>query len=294
MIWTILQTIGSLLSGISILTAFILYRIEQNDKYNKDIRKAIADTVTTIEEQYSLLKSNFIFSYVEEFFSNRYFRQYLSDLGAYIESHIDKKPDEIKKFCHKSNRWSPMLDSPILHQNTIQEQYHINDAKITKSLTYDLADIKGLARMLDLFQEESRRLEQTIAEDIIGSDFGIDAICDVLIENRVDINNENILRRKLIQKYIQCTEDKNKKQIEKLSAMYEVIKIILKRLFSFEDKALRKYASSCRRQTPVPHNKTVQDEYTAIIKALPDRLFSDCKTECSRKIGSIDAISTPT
>ena len=61
MIWTILQTIGSLLSGISILTAFILYRIEQNDKYNKDIRKAIADTVTTIEEQYSLLKSNFIF-----------------------------------------------------------------------------------------------------------------------------------------------------------------------------------------------------------------------------------------
>lgn len=76
--------------------------------------------------------------------------------------------------------------------------------------------------------------------------------------------------------------------------MYEVIKIILKRLFSFEDKALRKYASSCRRQTPVPHNKTVQDEYTAIIKALPDRLFSDCKTECSRKIGSIDAISTPT
>ena len=48
--------------------------------------------------------------------------------------------------------------------------------------------------------------------------------------------------------------------------MYEVIKIILKRLFSFEDKALRKYASSCRRQTPVPHNKTVQDEYTAIIR----------------------------
>ncbi len=46
-----------------------------------------------------------------------------------------------------------MLDSPILHQNTIQEQYHINDAKITKSLTYDLADIKGLARMLDLFKK---------------------------------------------------------------------------------------------------------------------------------------------
>lgn len=99
MIWTILQTIGSLLSGISILTAFILYRIEQNDKYNKDIRKAIADTVTTIEEQYSLLKSNFIFSYVEEFFSNRYFRQYLSDLGAYIESHIDKNQMKLRSFA---------------------------------------------------------------------------------------------------------------------------------------------------------------------------------------------------
>lgn len=289
MIWTILQTVGSLLSGISILTAFILYRIEKNDIYVKGVRQAIADMRATLAEQYSLLESNFIFSYAEEFFSNRYVQHYLSDLGAYIENHLDKSPDEIKEYCHKSNRWSPMLDSPILHQNIIQDQYYANNVRIMKSITYDLADLKGLARMLELFQQESRDLERTIAEGITNTDFGIDAICDVLIENRVYINNENILRRKLIQKYIQCTQTKHGKQLVRLKAMYGVIEILLKKLFSFEDKALRKYISSCRKQTFASYDR-IQDEFMKIINDLPDSLFSDCKTACSRIIGSIDTI----
>ena len=213
----------------------------------------------------------------------------ISDLGAYIENHLDKSPDEIKEYCHKSNRWSPVLGSPILHQNIIQDQYYANNVRIMKSITYDLADLKGLARMLELFQQESRDLERTIAEGITNTDFGIDAICDVLIENRVYINNENILRRKLIQKYIQFTQTKHGKQLVRLKAMYGVIEILLKKLFSFEDKALRKYISSCRKQTFASYDK-IQDEFMKIINDLPDSLFSDCKTACSRIIGSIDTI----
>lgn len=290
MIWTVLQTIGSLLSGISILTAFILYRFEKRDLFVKGVRQSVADMRATIAEQYSLLESNFIFSYAEEYFSNNYIQHYLSDLGTYIENHLDKTSEEIKDYCRETNPWSPIIEFPILRQNPVQNQYCANNQRITKSIIYDLADIKGLARMLELFQQECLRLEQTISDGIINTDFGIDSICDVLIANRMYINNENILRRKLIQSYIQASSNIHTQQLAKLKAMYKVIEIILKKLFSFNDAELYKYIFSCRKQTWDFHNNP-KTEFVNIIKSLPDNLFSSCKQDCCVLMGSIETAS---
>lgn len=290
MLWTILQTIGSLLSGGSILTAFILYRKEKNDSYIREVRQSIADMRTVLSEQCSLLENSYMFSYAEEYFSNRYVQHYLHDLGMYIENNLDKSLDEIKAYCKESKAWDLMLEFPILRQNVTQGQYFANNAKITKGITYSLADIKGLARMLELFQDEAHELDNSIENGIKGIDFGLDAICNVLVENRAYINNENILRRKLIQKYISVSKSSYADHLKKLKAMHEVIEIVLEKIFSLDNKALLKYASQSRKQSFTPHEK-LQDNYIEIINHLPDDLFSDCKMICSRIVGSIDNLS---
>lgn len=290
MIWTILQTIGSLLSGGSILTAFILYRKEKNDSDIREVRQSVADMRTVLSEQYSLLKNSYMFSYAEEYFSNRYVQHYLHDLGMYIENNLDKSLDEIKAYCRESKAWDLMLEFPILRQNVSQGQYCANNTKITRGITYSLADIKGLARMLELFQNEAYKLDNSIENGIKGSDFGLDAICNVLVNNRAYINNEDILRRKLIQNYTSILKSSYADHLKKLKAMHEVIEIVLEKIFSLDNKTLLKYISQSRKQSFTPHAK-LQDDYIEIIDNLPDNPFSDCKMNCSRIVGSIDGLS---
>ena len=290
MIWTILQTIGSLLSGGSILTAFILYRKEKNDSDIREVRQSVADMRTVLSEQYSLLKNSYMFSYAEEYFSNRYVQHYLHDLGMYIENNLDKSLDEIKAYCRESKAWDLMLEFPILRQNVSQGQYCANNTKITRGITYSLADIKGLARMLELFQNEAYKLDNSIENGIKGSDFGLDALCNVLVNNRAYINNEDILRRKLIQNYTSILKSSYADHLKKLKAMHEVIEIVLEKIFSLDNKTLLKYISQSRKQSFTPHAK-LQDDYIEIIDNLPDNPFSDCKMNCSRIVGSIDGLS---
>lgn len=289
MVWTILQTVGSLLSGISILTAFVLYRIEKRDIYIKQVRQSIAEMRSTIAEQYSLIEANYFFSYVEEYFSNKYVQHYLNDLGTYVGDSLDKTNDEIKKYCRESQKWTPMLTFPMVHQSEMPIQFYENNKTITKSITYDLADIKGIAQFLKIFQSSTNDLDEAVKHGITTTDFGIDAICDVLIENRTYINNENIIRRKLIQKYISVFKQKYEKQVQVIKTISQIIDLLLEELFSYSDNELYHFIQISRKQTISPCENLHANLRNAI-DSLPMKKSSDCINECNRKIGSVDSI----
>ena len=290
MVWTILQTIGGLLSGLSIFVAFLLYKKERNESYIKDIRGAIADARATLSEQYQLLQTKYIYSYAEEYFSNSYVQLYINDLGLYIENHLDKSLEQIKEYWGRSISSSQLLELPILHQNTVHNQYNDNNRKITRNIIYDLADLKALIRLLSLYQREVISIDTSIEKKLTNSSFGINEICDVLINNKAYINNGNAIKRKLIQRYIDVSQVQYNTYLRKLQVIYDIIDVVLSKLFALEDAALQRYIKSSQNEKFYA-KKTLQEELEEVINSIPNSILGNSdKTACGRKIGNLDSV----
>lgn len=289
MIWTILQTIGVLMSGFSIFTAFVLYYKQKKDLNQKTIREAIANTRSVINEQYSILQTEFIYFYLEEYITNKYIQAFITETARYVEKNLNLTLDEIKNYCTKMAKNSKFFEVPVLHTCSIYMNFKSNNQEITKSIIYDLSELSDILELLKLYQTISMDIYHEIEKQITNATNSIDVICDVLLENKSIINNHAIINQKILKKYFDIFQEQYCDQINSLKAICDINEYILKKLFESDSSALDKYIKRKRNGNTIPNADGLKDFLTYITNNIPSYIFTpDDYLYCGTIIGGIN------
>lgn len=256
--WEIIASIGSFLSGLSIVTAFVVYWIEKQDHMAANIRKSLSVLQVLINEQSKLLQADYSFSFAEEFFSNNYVQHHLSEISEYIEDNPQLDLEDIKKHCNDTCK--QLFAYPVSWKSQVYQNCLKNYTDLNSLLICDLAMLPDIVAIANILSKQVELLNDNLKAILIGDDFGINTVCITLKSNIHKISNSTFIKGVLAQRFIENSNNQYKSIQMTITVATEIINYLLDDISMFDETTLRKFVKYQKSQRRSHTSITVQEK----------------------------------
>lgn len=288
--WEIISSVGSVLSGLSIVTAFILYRIEKRDNEIINIRKNLSSMKILVNEQSKLLRSNYSFVFAEDYFSNIFIEHCLSEICEYIEDNPQMMINDIKLNCKEI--FNKLIDYPFMCTNQVHGEC-IKNIKAINSIISELQILPDLNIIVQLFLKEFDLLDDHLYKVLLSEEFVKDSVCVVLLKNIYNINNNELIKGALAQSFSCNSNLKLNKILNTIKVITMIFNYIIDDVFLFDDKKMRTFIKNQKaRKNNVPivskQNESEKDNIRNILNEFKEYSIKfDNLEKCFEELGKI-------
>ena len=281
MLLAVLQTIGALLSGLSIFTAFIMYKKEKYDAHMRDIKESISDMHTVVNEC-NVLQHECIYSSINSFLSDDYIKIYVKELCKYTQNNVNITLGALKSYADGFSGELSCLCATI-YGSEIYNRHKQNNKKLTQCIIYNLSELLALTLLLKRFQKDYNDAYSFLDKTVTNHSNFTKILCETIINNKVIINNSELIMQKVKMQYVKNISDQYQFTQNEFNTIYQLCNYILEKFSSLDNYCINKYIrTGIKKGSKYDHNNEIKE----IIESIPDYILNaNDKLKCGQIIG---------
>ena len=158
-----------------------------------------------------------------------------------------------------------------LNKSSTYSVFETNNQSITKDIIYNLIDFYDITMLLTLYQKKSTQIYSNIKESLVDPTLCIDIICDVLLANKTQLDNQKLLLHYIIMKYYTFLQKEYVFELKQLEAICDITELTLKKMFDLNDTILYKYSKNKRKYKL---EDSLQKNLNTIVNNIPETILS--------------------
>lgn len=286
-IWSIVDSMGSILSGLSFASAFILYNKTKRDEYIVSVRNSLIDVNDFLSTINSFMLKEEVYNSINSYLSLNYIQLAIKKFSEYIADNLNTNTEKAYAY------WKEEISAQLEHVSAINyvtsEKLDAINNSIDRLLIHELSKIEIFVSLIKKYKSLTSTLNSNISNVLISDETAIKGICETLCTNKTILLDFDATKQRIIKSYIDYISLSIKVEQTILSQLEKFINIIAREFSGLSDKKLLKL-SKTKIKKEFFDSQNLADDLDGLLKCMPSfAIRQEANNKLQQLIGEIKA-----
>lgn len=231
---SILGSIGSMLSGLSFVSAFVLYRKTKRDEYVASVKSSFIDVSRFLSTINNFVSTDEVYKSVNTYLSIKYVQLTIRKFSEYIVENLNLTSEDAYTYW-KDEISAQLKYIPSARYNLIDEGIDSIANNLDRLLIHELSKIELFVVLVQQYKAMIEAHSLKINEILTTDEAAIKGICKTLCDNKSILLDFDSTKQRIIKSYVDYVNSKLKNNQEVLSKLERFIRIIAKEFGGLSD-----------------------------------------------------------